>query len=83
MTRKDTMCRLLAATFIPAIALCGCSEDNNPTDSGNDNNGEGKFVFATTITGSNGTAYDLITGESLESGNLTTVNNEMCIRDRT
>lgn len=75
MTRKDTMCRLLAATFIPAIALCGCSEDNNPTDSGNDNNGEGKFVFATTITGSNGTAYDLITGESLESGNLTTVNN--------
>ena len=75
MTRKDTMCRLLAATFIPAIALCGCSEDNNPTDSGNYNNGEGKFVFATTITGSNGTAYDLITGESLESGNLTTVNN--------
>ena len=75
MTRKDTMCRLLAATFIPAIALCGCSEDNNPTDSGNDNHGEGKFVFATTLTGSNGTAYDLITGESLESGNLTTVNN--------
>lgn len=68
------MCRALAAAMIPAITLCGCSEKDEPSI-GNEGDGEGKFVFATTIEGATASAYDLITGPSLDEGNLTTVNN--------
>lgn len=73
MTRKKTMYRALCATMIPAMALCACS-DNDETVIPEEESGS-KYVFATTIKGSNGTAYDLITGESIDEGNLTTVNN--------
>ena len=63
------------ASMIPAMALVGCSDNDEPNGPGNEGDGKGKFVFATTIEGSNGTTYDLITGESLDGGVLTTVDN--------
>lgn len=73
MYRKKSMYRALMASMIPAMALVGCSGNHEPDSSGNEGDGKGKFVFATTIEGSNGTAYDLITGETLDAGTLTTV----------
>ena len=76
MTLKTSMCRVIAAAVIPAMSLCSCSDSDEPTTSGGkEESYGGKFVFATTVKGSNGTAYDLITGESIDDGNLTTVNN--------
>lgn len=75
MTLKKSKFWAIIATMIPAMAFVGCSDNNEPNGSDNEEDGNGKFVFATTIEGSNGTAYDLITGESLDDGNLTTVDN--------
>lgn len=75
MTRKKSKFWAIIATMVPAMALVGCSDNNEPNGPDNEEDGNGKFVFATTIEGSNGTAYDLITGESLDEGSLTTVDN--------
>lgn len=75
MTRKKSKYQAIIASMIPALALCGCSENEEPNGPENESDVQGKFVFATTIESSNGTAYDLITGESLDDGNLTTVDN--------
>ena len=75
MTLKKSKYWAIIASMVPAMAICGCSDNDEPGGPGNEGDGTGKFVFATTIEGSNGTAYDLITGESLDGGYLTTVNN--------
>lgn len=77
MRQTKFMNRALAGAIIPALALGACSKNDEPggNGSGNEETTNGKFVFATTIQGTNGTAYDLIAGESLDNGNLTTVNN--------
>lgn len=75
MMQKKLIYRMFAGAVIPALALCGCTENDNPDSPLTGVDGEGKFVFATTIQGTNGVAYDLITGESLDDGELTTVNN--------
>lgn len=75
MVQKKLIYRMFAGAVIPAVALCGCAENDNPDSPVTGGDGEGKFVFATTIQGTNGVAYDLITGESLDDGELTTVNN--------
>lgn len=75
MTLKKSKYWAIIATMVPAMAFVGCSDNNEPNGPDNEEDGNGKFVFATTIEGSNGTAYDLITGESLDDGNLTTVDN--------
>ena len=75
MTLKKSKFWAIIATMVPAMAFVGCSDNNEPNGPDNEEDGNGKFVFATTIEGSNGTAYDLITGESLDDGNLTTVDN--------
>lgn len=69
------MYRALAAAFIPALTLCGCSENDEPGTQGGEFDGTGKYVFATTVQGSTTNTYDLITGTSLDNGNLTTINN--------
>lgn len=69
------MYRALAAAVIPTMALCGCSDNDAPNAPDEKWDGNGKFVFATTIKGSNGTTYDLITGPSLDEGSLTTIDN--------
>ncbi len=75
MTFVNSMYRSLAAAVIPAMILCGCSDSDEPTGTGNESDGGGKFVFATTINSSKGTAYDLITGASIDEGVLTTIDN--------
>lgn len=60
--------------IVPAIALTACSEDE-PAPDGGSNIADGKYVFATTVKGSNATSYVLLTGESLDEGNLSPVNN--------
>lgn len=72
--KKTKYCGLIAS-MISAMALGGCSDNDDPVIPDNEGDGKGKFVFATTINGSNGTAYDLITGESLDGGELSTVDN--------
>lgn len=67
--------RVLMATALPAIALCACSENDEPEAPGSGEDNNGKFVFATTIQGSNGTSYDLVTGSTLDEGAISTVNN--------
>ena len=75
MILKKSKCWAIIASMIPAMALVGCSDNDEPNGPENGGDGKGKFVFATTIASSNGTAYDLITGESLDGGELTTINN--------
>lgn len=65
---------IAAAAVLPAAMLCGCSDSNDPTPGGEESK-NGKFVFATTVEGSNASSKVLLTGESLDEGNLSTVNN--------
>lgn len=74
MTLRKSMYRALTVAVLPALALCACSDNNNddePKTPGNEDSVKGRFAFATTIESTNGTAYDLITGESLDNGILT------------
>ncbi len=75
MTNKTSILKALATTLIPAMALCACSKSDEPDVPSNEDNPTGKFVFATTIQSTNGTAYNLVTGESLDNGYVSTVNN--------
>lgn len=74
MNRKNFMCAMGMAIF-PAMALVSCSDNNEPGPGPDNGDGTGKFVFATTVQGSNATSYVLLTGESLDEGSLTTINN--------
>ncbi|MDE5643856.1 MAG: DUF4374 domain-containing protein [Muribaculaceae bacterium] len=78
MKKTNSILRLIAASIIPAVALTACSENDEPAnggENGGSSNPDGKFVFATTVQGSNATSYVLLTGESLDEGTLSTVGN--------
>lgn len=72
---KTSLWRIMASAMIPAVVFTACSENDEPGDGSASGDGNGKFVFATTVQGSNATSYVLLTGESLDNGNLSTVNN--------
>lgn len=59
----------MAAAVIPAVALTACTEDEP------NGNTTGSFVFATSVQSSTQTSYVLLTGESLDEGTLSPVNN--------
>lgn len=72
---KKFLHQLAFAALVPAT-LVACSDEKDAPqlpDAPSDVNG--KFVFATTVQGSNATSYVLLTGESLDEGTLSTVNN--------
>ena len=71
--KKTLVLGAMAALAVPA-ALTSCSDSDEP-NGGGESQGKGKFVFATTIQGSNGTSYVLLTGDSLDEGALSPVNN--------
>ena len=71
--KKTILFGALAALAVPA-ALTSCSNSDDPSVGG-ETDGKGKFVFATTVQGSNATSYVLLTGESLDEGTLSPVNN--------
>ncbi|MDE6486422.1 MAG: DUF4374 domain-containing protein [Muribaculaceae bacterium] len=79
MTKKYFRGAMLAA-MLPALALTACSDDKdepiqNPDTPTPTPTVEAKYVFATTVQGSNGTTNVLLTGESLDEGTITTVGN--------
>ena len=70
----------MGAAMIPMLALSACSDkgdDPAPGDNGDNPaaSADGRFVFATTVQGSNATSYVLLTGERPEEGTISTVNN--------
>ena len=71
--KKTSLFGVLATLIVP-MALTSCSDSDEPNPGG-ENGGKGKFVFATTVQGSNATSYVLLTGESLDEGTLSPVNN--------
>lgn len=76
MAKNNSLWRVFMTALIPVALLSSCSDNDEPGNGGNepdDNNG--KFVFATTVQGSNATSYVLLTGETLDGGTLSTVNN--------
>lgn len=73
--KKTTILSALAALVVP-VALTSCSDSNEPNNNnGGEEKSKGKFVFASTVQGSNATSYVLLTGESLDNGTLSPVNN--------
>lgn len=75
MIKNNSLWRVMMAALIPAVAMTSCSDDDDIKSGDDPVAGDGKFVFATTVQGSNATSYVLLTGESLDEGTLTTVNN--------
>ena len=66
--KKKFLSGAFGALMIP-LALVSCSNSDEPTNVGdNASDSKGKFVFATTVQGSNATSYVLLTGESLDEG---------------
>ena len=63
------------AVALPAAALTSCSDNDEPGDNSTIDGVEGRYVFATQVTVSENTSNVLVTGESLDDGNLTTVAN--------
>ena len=74
---KLSFVRVFGALALPALALASCDNNNNdgPNIDEPTGDGEGRFVLATSVAGSNSTDYVLVTAESLDSGVVTTVNN--------
>lgn len=67
--------RVALTAIIPSLALSACTENDEPGNDPENGNGSPKFVFATTVKGSNSTSYVLLTGESLDNGTLSPVRN--------
>lgn len=72
--KTKVLSHVMVATMLPATMLCSCSNNDEPII-GPEENENSKFVFATTIQGSNATSNVLLTGESLDEGNISAVNN--------
>ena len=73
--KKKILFGTMSALMMP-MALVSCSNSDEPKTGGeNDIESKGKFVFATTVQGSNATSYVLLTGESLDEGTLSPVKN--------
>lgn len=75
MAKNNSLWRVITAAMIPVAALSSCSDDIEPGNGNEPGDGNGKFVFATTVQGSNATSDVLLTGESLDGGTLSTVDN--------
>lgn len=77
MAKNNSYWRFFLGALIAVAMLSSCSDkDKDEPKGGKDlGNGAGKFVFATTVQGSNAISYVLLTGETLDSGTLSTVNN--------
>lgn len=67
--KKDYFIRVAVALALPAVALTSCSDTDEPQKGGETT--EGKYVLATSVQGSNGTSYVLLTGNTLDEGTLT------------
>lgn len=75
MVKNNSLWSVVMAALIPVVSLTACSDNDEPGNGNESGDGNGKFVFATTVQGSNATSYVLLTGETLDGGTLSTVNN--------
>ena len=76
MNKKLLLGAFLALTAPLALTSCSDSEETTDAASGaGQTGGTARFVFATTVQGSNATSYVLLTGTSLDEGTLSPVNN--------
>lgn len=75
MAKNNSLRRVFMTALIPVALLSSCSDNDEPGNGSEPDDSNGKFVFATTVQGSNATSYVLLTGEHLDGGILSTVNN--------
>lgn len=75
MMKKSVLFSLLMVGVPAVLSSCADSDDEPVNGGGNGDAASGKFVFATTVQGTNGTSYVLLTGESLDEGTLSPVKN--------
>lgn len=75
MTKNNTLWRVFMTATISVALLSSCSDNDEPGNGKEPDGSNGIFVFATTVQGSNATSYVLLTGENLDGGTLSTVNN--------
>lgn len=75
MAKNNSLWRVFMTALIPFALLSSCSDNDEPGNGKEPDDSNGKFVFATTVQGSNATSYVLLTGETLDGGTLSTVNN--------
>lgn len=75
MAKNNSLWRVFMTALIPFALLSSCSDNDEPGNGKEPDDRNGKFVFATTVQGSNATSYVLLTGETLDGGTLSTVNN--------
>ena len=74
MKKKHLLTGLFAAT-VAGMALTACSDDESNGGSGSSNVTTGNYVIAATVTSSSTDTYVLLTAESLDEGEITTVGN--------
>lgn len=75
MAINNALRLIFAAALIPAMALSACSDNYLPENSDDSDDDNGKFVFATTVQGSNAASYVLLAGTTIDNGTLSTLNN--------
>lgn len=75
MTKINSLWRVFMGALIPVALLSACSDTDEPGIGAGPDDGNGRFVFATAVQGSNATSYVLLTGDNLDGGSLSTVNN--------
>lgn len=73
--------RAITAFAFPAIAMSGCSENEEPSNEDKTDVTAGKFVIAATVTDSKGTTNLLLTAESLDKGHISLGNNNGLLND--
>lgn len=75
MVKNISLWRVVMTALLPVVSFTACSDIDEPGNGNESGDGNGKFVFATTVQGSNATSYVLLTGETLDDGTLSTINN--------
>lgn len=80
MKSNKYLLRLFMAAAVSGMALSSCTDNDTPDkpeeetpNTPGEENPDGKYVFATTVTTSGNSSYVLLTGDSLDEGELTTV----------
>lgn len=74
MKKNHLLTGLFVAT-VAGMALTACSDDESNGGSGSSNVTTGNYVIAATVTSSSTDTYVLLTAESLDEGEITTVGN--------
>lgn len=74
MKKNHLLTGLFVAT-VAGMALTACSDDESNDGSGSSNVTTGNYVIAATVTSSSTDTYVLLTAESLDEGEITTVGN--------